>query len=180
MTNSEKADSVKAESVNPPAAKAQSVKREAGQAGAPRWELVAGPRRIKIVAWSLAAMIVVVFGLLGLVLGKEDTGVYFRVVDQVAVLLIGVLMALALLLFTRPRLRAGAEGVAVRNLFSEKVVEWDLVLDLSFPEGAAWARLELPDDEYAPVLAIQIYDKAHAVDAVRDFRVIQAKYTQSA
>lgn len=142
-----------------------------------RWELIVRPRKVKLVAWSLAVMITVVFIGLGLALGVEDTGVYFRPIDQVSVALIGLLMAMALLMFTRPRLRAGAEGVAVRNLFGEKYVDWDLVHELSFPEGAAWARLEMPDEEYSAVLAVQIYDKMHAVNAVRDFRAIQAKYS---
>lgn len=143
---------------------------------APQWELEIKPRRVKIVAWLLAAMIVVAFAILGALLRITETGVYFRVWDQVSVALIGVLIAMAFLLFTRPRLRAGAEGVAVRNLFGEKIVDWDLVEELTFPEGAAWARLELPDDEYTPVLAIQIYDRMQAVDAVRHFRAIHAKY----
>ena len=47
---------------------------------------------------------------------------------------------------------------------------------LSFPDGAAWARIDLPDDEYIPVLAIQANDREHAVDAVRRFRTLEAKY----
>ncbi len=143
---------------------------------APGWELEVKPRRVKIVAWLLAALIVVVFAVLAALLRITDTGVHFRIWDQFAVAMIGVFIGSAFLLFTRPRLRAGAQGVAVRNLFGEKLVEWDLVEELTFPEGAAWARIELPDDEYAPVLAIQIYDRMRAVDAVRDFRAIHARY----
>ena len=142
----------------------------------PEWELEVKPRRVKIIAWLLAALIVVAFAILAALLRVTDTGVYFRVWDQLAVAMIGVFIGLGFLLFTRPRLRAGAQGVAVRNLFGEKLVEWDLVEELTFPEGAAWARIELPDDEYAPVLAIQIYDRMRAVEAVRDFRAIYARY----
>lgn len=146
----------------------------------PEWELVVRPRRVKIVAWLLAVMIVIAFSVLAALLRITDTGVYFRTIDQVAVAAIGVLIAMAFLLFTRPRLRAGASGVTVRNLFGDKLVEWDLVEEITFPEGAAWARLELPDEEYAPVLAIQIYDRMLAVEAVREFRVLQEKYAPAA
>ena len=159
----------------PPASQKPSSQRRSPQANA-QWELEVGPRRIKIVAWLLAIMIVVVFIVLALLLRIEETGVYFQTADQVGVALIGVLIAGAFLLFTRPRLRAGERGVTVRNLFGDKLIEWDLVLDLAFPEGAAWARLELPDEEYVPVLAIQIYDRMRAVEAVRDFRAVAAKY----
>lgn len=144
--------------------------------GANGWELEVQSRRVRTVAWSLAGVIVVLFGIFGGVLRVEETGVVFRVWDQFAVLGVGVLIAYAVSLFARPRLRAGAQGVAVRNLFGEKLVPWDLVKGLTFPEGAAWARLELPDEEYSSVLAIQIYDRMRAVDAVRDFRLIQEKY----
>ncbi len=47
------------------------------------------------------------------------------------------------------------------------IVDWDLDQGLSFRDGASWARIELPDDEYVPVMAIQANDREHAVQAVR-------------
>lgn len=156
-----------------------SVQKTDSTSAGPHWELEVKPRRVKIVAWLLATMMVIAFSVLALLLRITDTGVYFRVWDQLSIALIGVLIAMAFLLFTRPRLRAGPRGVSVRNLFGDKLVEWDLVLGLTFPEGAAWARLELPDYEYMPVLAVQIYDRMRAVEAVRDFREIYARYAPS-
>ena len=44
------------------------------------------------------------------------------------------------------------------------------MLRISFPDGASWARLELPDDEYLAVMAIQAVDGVRAVEAVRALR----------
>jgi hypothetical protein len=44
------------------------------------------------------------------------------------------------------------------------------VLSVSFPDGAAWARLELPEDEYISVMAVQAVDREYAVSSVRALR----------
>jgi hypothetical protein len=50
------------------------------------------------------------------------------------------------------------------------------VVDVSFPIGARWARVDLPDDEYVPVMAIQSVDKERAVDAMDTVRALVAQY----
>ena len=45
---------------------------------------------------------------------------------------------------------------------------------MSFPRGARWARVDLPDDEYIPVMAIQAVDKERAVDAMDRVRGLLA------
>ena len=74
------------------------------------------------------------------------------------------------------RLRIGPAGVAVRNTLGEKVIPWSQVRGISFPVGARWARVDLDDDEYVPVLAIQTHDKERAVAAMDEVRRLVAKY----
>ncbi len=81
-----------------------------------------------------------------------------------------------MLLFARPRLRVGAPGVAVRNLFGYRLIPWSEVVGVTFPRGARWARVDLPDDEYIPVMAIQAVDKDRAVDAMDRVRGLLADY----
>jgi photosystem II stability/assembly factor-like uncharacterized protein len=50
------------------------------------------------------------------------------------------------------------------------------VVGVSFPAGARWARIDLPDDEYVPLLAIQAVDKDRAVDAMDTVRALLARY----
>ena len=47
---------------------------------------------------------------------------------------------------------------------------------MSFPRGARWARVDLPDDEYIPVMAIQAVDKERAVEAMDNVRGLLARY----
>ena len=134
------------------------------------------PRKTARYAIGVAVLLVVLFSVVGALLRTSATGVYFRAADQVAMVLFGFLLAGLVLLLTRPRLRVNASGVDVRNGLGEKHIDWDLVQGLSFPDGAAWARIELPDDEYVPVLAIQANDKQHAVEAVQAFRALDARH----
>ncbi|MGF7120853.1 PH domain-containing protein [Rhodococcus sp. TAF43] len=143
------------------------------------WEFEVRSKKSPRYAMIAAAVLVVVHVTLGVLLRTSATGVYFRVVDQFAMAGIGILLAGGVLLLTRPRLRVGPRGIAVRNILGERIVDWDLDEGMSFPDGAPWARIELPDDEYVPVMAIQANDGEHAVRAVRRFRELEAKYTGS-
>jgi len=142
------------------------------------WDLEVRPEKMR--RWVVAAAVVVmalhIFAALVL-RGGGDTGVNLRVVDQIAILAIGVVLTGGVLLFTRPRLRAGADGVSVRNVVAERHIPWTDVRGLFFDHGAPWARLELPFDEYVPVVAIQARDGELAVDALERFRELESRYT---
>ena len=136
----------------------------------------ARPRKARRVAVASAVVLVGVFTVVAVLLRRTPTGVYFQLSDQVAMVLLGLLLAGAVLLFARPRVRAGANGVEVRNLFGSRTLPWELVLRVSFPDDAPWARLELPDDEYIAVMAIQSADGRHAVQAIRALRALHAEH----
>jgi hypothetical protein len=85
-------------------------------------------------------------------------------------------LAALVLLFARPRLRVGPAGLSVRNVLSDRLVAWSDVVGVSFPAGARWARIDLPDDEYIPLMAIQAVDKERAVDAMDTVRTLLERY----
>jgi Bacterial PH domain len=137
----------------------------------------ARPRKARWVAVAAAVLLVAVFTVVAALLRRTSTGVYFRLSDQVAMVVLGLLLAGAALLFARPRVRADADGVEVRNLIATRTVPWELVLRISFPDGAPWARIELPDDEYIAVMAIQSADGRKAVRDIRALREVHAEHT---
>lgn len=137
--------------------------------------LVVRPRRARILAWISAVVLVALFVVVALLLPDRYTGVYFRVADQLAMVVMGLLMAGAVLLMARPRVRADAGGIEVRNVVSTTYVPWSLVRGVAFPDGASFARLDLPADEYMAVLAIQAADGRHAVDAITRVRRLHAQ-----
>ncbi|MET9230741.1 PH domain-containing protein [Lentzea sp. NPDC003310] len=132
--------------------------------------IVLRPKKIRRVSWACAVGLVVVFTVVGLLLGNTPTGVIFRTSDQVAMIVLGFLLAGGVLLLTRPRVTADAQGIDVRNVVTSHHYDWTDVLSVSFPDGAAWARLELPEDEYISVMAVQAVDREYAVTSVRALR----------
>jgi hypothetical protein len=132
--------------------------------------LVIRPRRAMIMCSVLAVALLAVFVVVAVLLRTGDTGVRFQRSDQAAMVGIGILLACGVMLFAIARVRADAEGIEVRNVLVTRRFAWTDVLSVSFPDGASWARLELPDDEYHAVMAVQAVDRDRAVEAVRALR----------
>lgn len=135
------------------------------------------PRRSFVLAWAGAVLVVALFVVIAVLLRTTDTGVFFRVADQVAVVVLGLFIAGGLLLLARPRVRADTEGVEVRNIGLARRLPWTDVVRVAFPDGASWARLDLPDYEYLPMMAVQSADGQRAVDAMRRLRALHAAAT---
>ena len=130
------------------------------------------PRKVRFVSGAFAVVFVAVFTVVALLLRDTPTGVFFQVSDQIAMVGIGVLLACGALLPTRPKVTADEAGVTVRNLLGSTRYPWGDVLSISFPDGASWARLELPEDEYVPVMAVQAIDGDRAVATIRELRAL--------
>ncbi|MGY1936032.1 PH domain-containing protein [Nocardia gipuzkoensis] len=143
------------------------------------WEFEVRPRRAVRTAWIVAVLVAATFTAGGIWLRTGSTGVNFRVADQIAMIGIGVLGAAAVLLLTRPRVRVGARGVSVRNILGDNDFPWAYIRGASFPDRKSWARLELVDDDYVPMLAIRSNDKEHAAQAMARLRELGAKYSKS-
>ncbi|MBY0288345.1 MAG: PH domain-containing protein [Mycobacteriaceae bacterium] len=140
------------------------------------WDVEIRPHLTPYFAYGAAALILAAHVTVGALLKIASTGVIFQTADQVAIALLGVVIAALVLMFARPRVRVGAQGIAVRNLLAYRLIGWSDVVDVSFHPGARWARVDLPDDEYVPVLAIQAVDKERAVEAMETVRGLLARY----
>lgn len=140
------------------------------------WDVELRPHLTPIFVYAAAFLVAAVHIAVGFLLKNGASGVIFQTSDQVAMAILGLVIAGALLLFARPALRVGPTGLAVRNLFGYRLIPWSEVVDVSFPAGGRWARVDLPDDEYVPVMAIQAVDKDRAVDAMDTVRSLLARY----
>ncbi|WP_327099914.1 PH domain-containing protein [Nocardia vinacea] len=149
----------------------------AAESGSGEWELEVRPHRAVRTAWTVAVLLVAGFTAGGILLRHGSTGVNFRLADQFAMIGIGVLGAAAVLLLTRPRIRVGKRGISVRNILGDTEFPWEYIRGVSFPDRKSWARLELVDDDYVPLMAIRSNDKQRAVEALDELRALGAKYT---
>jgi hypothetical protein len=140
------------------------------------WDLEVRPHLTPYFAYGAAFVIAAAHIAVGALLKIKSSGVFFQTADQVAMGILGLIIAGLVLLFARPRLRVGATGLAVRNLLTYRLIPWSDIVGVSFPMGARWARVDLPDDEYIPVMAIQAVDKGRAVDAMDRVRELLVRY----
>src|ERR1700712_1143639 len=112
----------------------------------------------------------------GVLLHNSNDGVSFETSDQIGLIGLGVLIGLAILMMARPSLKVFEEGLLVRNILGENFYQWALIYGVSFPQGAQWALLRMPDDETHPVMAIQLLDRGRAVESLGKVRAFHEKY----
>lgn len=140
------------------------------------WDVELRPHRSPPFIYAAAFVIAAAHIVVGMLLKIKSSGVIFHTSDQVAIAVLGLVIAGVLVLFARPRLRVGPAGLSVRNLLGDRLVRWSEVVGVSFPVGSRWARIDLPDDEYIPLMAIQAVDKERAVDAMDTVRSLLSRY----
>jgi hypothetical protein len=140
--------------------------------------VTARPHRARIICFILSPLVLIVFLAITTGLhGKTGDGPgTFQRGDSIAMIGLGILAALGVLLFTRPRVDADLEGVRVRNVFGSYEISWDLVRSVTFGRGAPWLTLDLYDDDVLNVMAVQAADKEHAVKAARGLRALLAAH----
>lgn len=137
--------------------------------------LTARPVKSARIAVVVAALVAVAFIIIGLVLKHTTDGVSFTDADQVGIAGSGLLVAVGILAFTRPRVRADATGVYTRGFFGGyRHIEWDLVTSVEFPPKVRFARLVLPADEYIALYAVQRGDAERSVVVMRELRALHA------
>lgn len=139
------------------------------------WDAEFRPRLMRRAAWAAAAVIAGT-GIVVTTLNNRSSGAYMRVADQIAWGGLAVLIALGVLILTRPRVRVGPAGLQVRNVLEDRLIPWKDIKEVSFPPGKRWARVDLDAYEYIPVVAIQSVDREHAVAAMDAVRTAMARY----
>ncbi|SDJ24856.1 PH domain-containing protein [Frankineae bacterium MT45] len=135
----------------------------------------ARPIRTALIAKICSAVILVVFVFTAIVMRHDNAGVHFVPTDQLGTLVVGVILAAAALVPTRPRLHADANGVRIRAfLGAEKNIGWDLITRVDFPKKLRFARIVLPGEEALALYAVQRWDHESSVAAMTGLRELFA------
>ncbi|HZK32798.1 MAG TPA: PH domain-containing protein [Corynebacterium sp.] len=141
------------------------------------WEFETRSKFLRNLSIIVVVVVMAIHIFVGAVLDIEWTGATITELDKWAFPGVGLVLSIFLwIIMNRPRVRANADGVEVRNIIGTRFYSWVLIYGLSFPEGSRMARLELPEFEYVPLWAMQAADGASTVQAVRDFRELEATY----
>jgi hypothetical protein len=135
----------------------------------------ARPILLARIGWSLAAIVLIVFVVIALVMRHANAGASFDGKDQIGTVVLGVLIAAGCWLLTRPRLEADAESVRLRSFAGNfRTIGWDVIVAVEFPSNVRFARLVLPGDESFAVYAVQRLDGEYAVQTMRELRALHA------
>ena len=134
------------------------------------------PHKIRWVAAPSAVAVVVLFTALSFGLhGSTGDGVgQFQRGDQLAMVGLGILIALGILAFLRPRVIADAEHIRIRNVVGGYDLPWSAVRAVRFDRNSPWAQLEMQDDDTVSIHALQAADKDYAVEGVRALRALHS------
>lgn len=137
--------------------------------------VTARPVRSGRIANAAAAVALVVFVAVAVLMRRLNAGATFHLQDQIFTLVLGVLVAAGLHLPARPRLRADADGVHLKGYVGAwRHIPWDAIVAVEFPTSVRFARVRLPADESLAIYAVQRMDRALAVDTMRRLRILFA------
>ena len=131
------------------------------------------PHRLRLVCALTAAVIVAVMVVVGLLLTHSSTGVVsFHTSDQVAMVVLGLILGGGILTLGRSRVDADARGIRVRNIVMTHALPWEMVRAVRFERRSAWATLLLANGDELALLAVQAGDGERAVVAVEGLRAL--------
>ncbi len=141
----------------------------------PEPDVTARPERLRPWCAGIGLVIVVALVFVAIRLPHSDDGTAFHRGDQYAMVGVGLLLAGACWLPTRPRLRADRTALHVRGIFGAyKTVPWSVVRSVEFRPRWRWARVVLPADETISLYAVQRWDGARSVAVMQALRELHA------
>lgn len=137
--------------------------------------VAAVPHRMRLVCAVTAGVVLLVMIVVAVLLKHSSTGVVsFHTSDQIAMVVLGVILAAGILALGRPRVDADLSGIRVRNILASHRLPWDMVRAVRFERSSAWATLLLSNGDELAVLALQAADGERAVRAVDGLRALVA------
>src|SRR4051794_14812982 len=107
------------------------------------------PRRARFVAVSVAAVAVLLFGGLAVLLPQAGAG------DRVGVGAFGLAIAWFMWRYASLAAVPTVTGLTVRNLLTSRSLEWAEIVEVHLVVGAPWVTLDLSDGDSLAVMAIQ-------------------------
>lgn len=125
------------------------------------------PKKGRIVAYGFAAVIVLGALLMAIFLPPP-----FTLVDRVAMVVLGGMIAGLLHLLGRCRVEADEQGVTVVNPLRVHRYEWPEVLGVTLVQNEPWAKIDFTDGATIGAVGLQGSEKDRTVRQVREFAAL--------
>lgn len=137
------------------------------------------PRSGRSVALAAAAVSVILFTTIALLLPGPDEGGPWTPANKLLVVLLGVATAWLLWRFAAIRAIPMVEGLEVRNIFQTRMVPWHDIEAVRFGGGEPWVTLDLHDADTVAVMAIQRADGDVSVDEATRLATLVDRFSRS-
>jgi hypothetical protein len=112
------------------------------------------PVLTRVVLLTMAALLLTVLTAVALLM-PHDGAAPWSTAERATVIGTAVVMCAVLLLLSRPKAVADADGLTVVNLTVRRRLAWPEVLRVTLGPGDSWVRLDLADGTSLPVMGIQ-------------------------
>lgn len=132
------------------------------------------PRRARRIAYPLAVAVLVTMVLTATVVPAR-----LGVADRVGFVLVGLAIAWFLHRQASVLAKPSEDGLAVRNLFLGRTLEWAEIVDVRFGGGRPWVQLDLSDGETLAVMAVQRADGERAESEASRLATLVALHSQT-
>ncbi|WP_344955431.1 PH domain-containing protein [Actinomadura miaoliensis] len=132
----------------------------------PALPVVWRPRTTRIVAYTMAGVIVLGMVVLAIVVAPS-----FQIADRILLVLFGLGLAWILHMLARCHAAADTSGLTVVNAFRTRRLAWAEVVDVTMNVGDPWPTLDLADGTTLGVMGINATEKTRAA---HDFAQLQA------
>lgn len=143
--------------------------------GQPRLPVVWRPRVTRVVAYTLAGVIMLGMVALALVVAPQ-----FTVLDRALIVLFGLLLAWVLHMLARCRVVAEEGGITVVNAFRTRRLEWPELLGVTMDVGDPWPTLDLADGTSIGAMGINGSEKKRAARQVAELRTLVGERAEAA
>ncbi|WP_241661353.1 PH domain-containing protein [Thermomonospora catenispora] len=129
------------------------------------------PRRTRIVAYTMAGVIVLGMIVLAVVVAPQ-----FTLFDRLLLVVLGLFGGWLLHMFARCRVEADEHGLTVVNAFRTRRLAWAEVVRVTMAEGDPWPTLDLSDGTSLGAMGINGAEKARAARHLAELRALLAEH----
>jgi len=136
------------------------------------------PRRARQVIYPVAAVVVAAM-IFGAVIVPGGGPTPFALLDRLAVVALGLVIAAGLHRLAAVRVVTGPAGIEVVNIVGRTRLAWAQVVNVRLSRDDPWVMLDLSDGESLAAMGIQQADGAYGVEQARELARLVREHSRT-
>ena len=128
--------------------------------------VVLRPRRARQVIYPVAVLVVAAM-VVGAIMAPSTGPTPFALIDRIAVVVLGLVIAAGLHRLASVRVVTGPAGIEVVNIVKRTSLAWAQVVNVRLSRDDPWVMLDLSDGESLAAMGIQQADGVRGIEQAR-------------